>query len=95
MGKTINGFMLIDAPWSALNNAGIDRTEATEEHVKVKTIEVLKGRHSFTYPYVSAQAVRYWWRGTLSEKCRWKISRCIINLAFFKLNYPVLKICWI
>jgi len=74
MGKTINGFMLVDAPWSALNNAGVDRTEATEEHVKVKTIEVLKGRHSFTYPYVSAQAVRYWWRSTLSEKCRWKIS---------------------
>jgi len=70
MGKTVNGFMLIDAPWSALNNAGTDVGERTDNAVKVKIIR--KGRD--VYPYVSGQAFRYWWRETLSQKFGWKLS---------------------
>ncbi len=70
MGKTINGFMLIDAPWSALNNAGQDAGERTDNAVKVKVIR--KGRN--IYPYVSGQAVRYWWRETLQKKLGWNLS---------------------
>jgi len=70
MGKTINGFMLIDAPWSALNNAGMDAGERTDNAVKVKVIK--KGRD--VYPYVSGQAVRYWWRETLQKKFGWNLS---------------------
>ena len=70
MSKTINGFMLIDAPWSALNNAGMDAGERTDNAVKVKVIR--KGRD--VYPYVSAQAVRYWWRETLQKKFGWNLS---------------------
>jgi len=70
MGKTLNGFMLIDAPWSALNNAGMDVGERTDNAVKVKVVR--KGRD--VYPYVSGQAVRYWWRDTLSKKFGWNLS---------------------
>lgn len=70
MGKTINGFMLVDAPWSALNNAGMDAGERTDNAVKVKTVR--KGRD--VYPYVSGQAVRYWWRETLAQKFEWNLS---------------------
>jgi len=70
MGKTINGFMLVDAPWSALNNAGMDAGERTDNAVKVKVIR--KGRD--VYPYVSGQAVRYWWRDTLAKKFAWNLS---------------------
>jgi len=70
MGKTINGFMLIDAPWSALNNAGADTGERTDNAVKVKVVR--KGRDA--YPYVSGQAVRYWWRDTLAKNRGWSLS---------------------
>jgi CRISPR-associated protein Cst2 len=67
---TVNGFMLIDAPHSALNNAGNDSSERTENIVRVKAIR--KGKK--VYPYVSGQALRYWWRTTLEEKFNWNIS---------------------
>ncbi len=70
MNKTINGFILIDAPWSALNNAGKDAGERTDNAVKVKTIK--RGRDVF--PYVSGQSIRYWWRETLMKKFDWKLS---------------------
>lgn len=70
MVHTVNGFMLIDAPHSALNNAGNDSSERTENIVRVKAIR--KGRK--VYPYVSGQALRYWWRTTLKEKFNWKVS---------------------
>lgn len=70
MARTVNGFMLIDAPHSALNNAGNDAGERTENIVRVKKIR--KGR--IVYPYVSSQALRYWWRSTLSEKYGWNLS---------------------
>ncbi|MEN3039643.1 MAG: type I-B CRISPR-associated protein Cas7/Cst2/DevR, partial [Candidatus Kryptonium sp.] len=64
------GYLLVDAPHSALNNAGIDISEKAENIVRVKVIR--KGRE--VYPYVSAQAWRYWWRMTLKEKFRWELS---------------------
>lgn len=54
----ISGIIAIHATASALNNG------KGEDNVgKVKSIRV--GRHD--YPYVSAQALRYWLRGTLAE----------------------------
>ncbi len=84
MGKTINGFILIDAPWSALNNAGQDAGERTDNAVKVKLIK--KGRDF--YPYVSGQAVRYWWRETLQKKFGWKLSPVerVTKIAYTKAD---------
>ncbi|PKP59984.1 MAG: type I-B CRISPR-associated protein Cas7/Cst2/DevR [Candidatus Altiarchaeales archaeon HGW-Altiarchaeales-1] len=70
MAKNVIGFMLVDAPHSALNNAGSDVGERTDNIVKVKLIR--RGKDS--YPYVSGQAVRYWWRDTLQSKFEWKLS---------------------
>ena len=64
MSKNVIGFMLIDAPHSALNNAGSDAGDRTDNIVRVKAIR--KGGKS--YPYVSCQALRYWWRETLESK---------------------------
>ena len=71
MSKHLIGLTLIDAPYSALNNAGEDTSERTENIVKVKTLR--KGRA--TYPYVSGQALRNWWRTTLEQEFdEWKCS---------------------
>jgi CRISPR-associated protein Cst2 len=70
MSKNIIGFMLIDAPYSALNNAGSDAGERTENTVAVKSIR--KGKD--IYPYISGQAIRYWWRETLEKKYDWETS---------------------
>ncbi len=71
MSKHLIGLTLIDAPYSALNNAGEDTSERTENIVKVKTLR--KGRD--TYPYVSGQAWRNWWRTTLEHEFDdWKSS---------------------
>ena len=71
MSKHLIGLNLIDAPYSALNNAGEDTSERTENIVKVKTLR--KGRN--TYPYVSGQAWRNWWRTTLEQEFDdWKNS---------------------
>ena len=71
--RNIIGIMLVDAPHSALNNSGMTAGDRTENIVRTKTIQ--KGRH--TYPYVSGQAVRHWWRETLLEKFDWKMSPLI------------------
>ena len=78
------GFMLVDAPHSALNNAGSDAGERTENIVRVKKIR--KGRAE--YPYVSGQALRYWWRTTLAEKFGWKLSPIVreAKVAFTYAN---------
>ncbi len=68
--KCVVGLMLVDAPHSALNNAGMEPGERTENIVRTKVIR--KGRE--TYPYVSGQAVRYWWRTTLGERFKWNLS---------------------
>jgi CRISPR-associated protein Cst2 len=68
--KTIIGAYLINAPFSALNNKGIDARAGNENEVATKTIQSPEGRR----PYVSAQALRYWWRNILEEKYSWKCS---------------------
>lgn len=71
MSKHLIGLILIDAPHSALNNAGTEVSEATENIVAVKKFQ--KGRN--TYPYVSGQAWRNWWRTTLEQEFdEWKSS---------------------
>ena len=70
MSNNVIGMVLIDAPYSALNNAGTQAGQATENIVVVKTLR--KG--SQIYPYVSGQAWRNWWRGTLGEEFSWQLS---------------------
>lgn len=67
---TANGLMLIDAPHSALNMLGLAEGAATENQVVVKNIQ----RAGRDYPYVSAQALRYWWRSTLATEKSWEMS---------------------
>ncbi len=62
----ITGLLLIDAPASALNNLGQIPGARTDNTVGVKMIKTREG----AYPYVSAQAFRYWLRTTL-EKGPW------------------------
>lgn len=89
MSKNILGFVLIDTPHSALNNAGEDAGARTENTVAVK---VIRKRRNI-YPYVSAQAWRYWWRNTIAEKMNWKVSPIVrdAKVAFTSANpfeYP-------
>jgi CRISPR-associated protein Cst2 len=68
----VTGLLLIDAPASALNNQGTIPGARTENTVGVKVINV-KGEGA--YPYVSAQAFRYWLRTTLEKgKLGWKAA---------------------
>lgn len=65
------GLMLIDAPASALNNAGANPTARTDNAVATKIIRTRQG----AFPYVSAQAFRYWLRTTLeSHLPEWKAA---------------------
>lgn len=89
MDNNIIGFILVDAPHSALNNAGNDAGDRTDNIVRVKSIR--KGRK--VYPYVSGQALRYWWRDTLEKQFNWKLSPIIRDkkIAFTEANpieYP-------
>jgi CRISPR-associated protein Cst2 len=59
----VTGLLLIDAPASALNNLGNVQGRLFENVVGVKVIRTKEG----TYPYVSAQAFRYWLRTTLEQ----------------------------
>ncbi|NPV08289.1 MAG: type I-B CRISPR-associated protein Cas7/Cst2/DevR [Anaerolineae bacterium] len=59
----VTGLMLIDAPASALNNLGSIPGARTDNTVGVKMIRAGDG----AYPYVSAQAFRYWLRRTLES----------------------------
>ncbi len=68
--KTIIGTYLINAPFSALNNRGIDQRAANENEVATKIIQSPEGIR----PYVSAQALRYWWRMVLENKFGWNCS---------------------
>jgi CRISPR-associated protein Cst2 len=60
----VTGLILVDAPASALNNAGADEGARTENAVATKLIRA-GGR---AYPYVSAQAFRFWLRTTLQRE---------------------------
>lgn len=66
----VTGILVLDAPASALNNAGKDEEARTENAVAVKFIRAPEGR----YPYVSAQAVRYWVRTQLAQRPGWTAS---------------------
>lgn len=68
--KCIIGYLAIDVDGGALNNAGAEPGAATDNTVAVKKIKTRQGY----YPYVSAQALRYWWRNTLIEKFNWNMS---------------------
>ena len=59
----VTGLLLIDAPASALNNLGSIPGARTDNTVGVKVIRAKDG----VYPYVSAQAFRYWLRATLEN----------------------------
>lgn len=60
----VTGMLLIDAPASALNNAGAVAGARTDNTIAVKAI---RARTNETYPYVSAQAFRYWLRTSLEQ----------------------------
>ncbi|MCB9136575.1 MAG: type I-B CRISPR-associated protein Cas7/Cst2/DevR [Anaerolineales bacterium] len=64
----ITGILLIDAPASALNNLGSIPGARTDNTVGVKLIRTKEG----VYPYVSAQAFRYWLRDTLQANDAWR-----------------------
>lgn len=64
----VTGMLLIDAPASALNNAGAEQGEREGNTVAVKYIQTRAGR----YPYVSAQSFRYWLRTTLDTLDGWR-----------------------
>ncbi len=66
----ITGLMLLDCPASALNNAGPLEGARVENAIAVKFIKTRQG----TFPYVSAQAFRYWLRATIenSSGIEWK-----------------------
>jgi CRISPR-associated protein Cst2 len=59
----LTGCLLLDCPASALNNAGADEGARTDNAIVVKKISAQDG----VYPYVSAQAIRYWLRATLEH----------------------------
>jgi CRISPR-associated protein Cst2 len=68
----VTGLILLDAPASALNNAGADAGARTDNTIAVKKIRVPGGGE---YAYVSAQAMRYWWRTTVEiSGTEWKSS---------------------
>ena len=67
----VTGLILIDAPASALNNLGNIPGSLTDNAVGVKAISTRDG----AYPYVSAQAFRYWLRETIAGQVpEWKNS---------------------
>jgi len=67
----LTGCLILDAQASALNNAGRDVGAKTDNTIAVKKIRV--GRA--VYPYVSAQAVRYWIRtGLETQGGAWKAA---------------------
>ncbi len=67
----ITGILLIDAPASALNNAGAEEGARTDNTIAVKKVRTRSGE----FPYVSAQAFRFWLRTCLDRnKGEWKAA---------------------
>jgi len=67
----VTGLLLIDAPASALNNLGNVPGRLFDNVAGVKMIRTKEG----SYPYVSAQAFRYWLRTTLEQAgLSWKAA---------------------
>src|SRR5579883_2322078 len=68
----VTGLLLIDAPASALNNLGSIPGERLDNTSAVK---VIRTKENQTYPYVSAQAFRYWLRTTAQQRVEgWKAA---------------------
>lgn len=87
--KTVQGFIITDVDVAALNNAGKDTRSHFENAVMTKKIT----KHGKTYPYVSGQAWRYWWRETLQKQMQWEMSPVIRDskIAYTEANpikYP-------
>lgn len=70
----VTAMMLIDAPASALNNSGEDIPGARTDNTS--SVKFIRTSNNQTYPYVTAQAVRYWLRNTLeqSDDIEWRPS---------------------
>jgi CRISPR-associated protein Cst2 len=67
----VTGAVVLDAPASALNNAGQEAGATTDNAIVVKKIRTPNGVHA----YVSAQAVRYWIRTSLeTNEPKWKAA---------------------
>lgn len=71
----ISGLLLIDCPASALNNAGdrmpLEKPDIINENwTAIKKVRTAQG----VFPYVSAQAFRYWLRETLTTIPGWTAS---------------------
>lgn len=67
----LTGLVLLDAPASALNNAGAEEGAKTDNTIAVKKIRA----HDGVYPYVSAQSFRFWLRTTLEHSgSDWKAA---------------------
>ncbi len=71
----LSGLMLIDCPASALNNAGqqlpmVEQERRYDNWSAFKHIETRQG----IFPYVSAQAFRYWLRDSLRDVPGWTPS---------------------
>ncbi|HEV2964329.1 MAG TPA: type I-B CRISPR-associated protein Cas7/Cst2/DevR [Candidatus Angelobacter sp.] len=66
----LSGLLLVDCPASALNNAGAETGARTDNVVAVKKIRTKAG----IFPYVSAQAFRYWLREALKGVEGWSPS---------------------
>lgn len=65
------GLLVIDAPASALNNLGNIPGDREDNSVGVKSIRTKEG----VFPYVSAQAFRYWHRVTLQAQIPgWQVA---------------------
>ena len=68
----ITSSILLDAPASALNNAGSEPGARTDNTIAVKKLQASDGRY---YVYVSAQAFRYWVRTNLEiNEPNWKAA---------------------
>ena len=69
----LSGIIILDAPASALNNAGNVEGATLDNAVSVKSIRTGAG---YSIPYVSAQAFRYWLRSVLeqSEDIEWNAA---------------------
>jgi CRISPR-associated protein Cst2 len=68
----VTGCIVLDAPASALNNAGADSGAKTDNQIVVKKIRLPGGG---AHAYVSAQAVRYWIRTNLElNEPKWKAA---------------------
>lgn len=71
----LSGVFLIDCPASALNNFGsqVEMTRAERRYDNWSTVKYVRSREGI-FPYVSAQAFRYWLRDTLKDVPGWTPS---------------------